>query len=267
MCDNVAGLQKTLVFGKSGGSKLSGFISSLKDASAVFQLHLKDRVSAGKALAMVLKAVVKRKKVDNDLLVLGIPRGGVIVADIIANKLHADYFDIVIPRKLRAPDNKENSIGAISQDASIVYLDEFMIQSLKVPPEYIEQETQEQLKEIERRTALYRPAANHRGEYPITPGKTIVVLVDDGIASGATVIAAARWIRSKYKPAQLIIAAPVASKKAIELLKKESVADVVETVTTPSRFVSVNQFYKDFEQVTDDRVIEILKEHNRFITK
>ena len=256
-----------MVFGKSGGSKLSGFISSLKDASVVFQLHLKDRDSAGKALAMVLKAVVKRKKEDNDLLVLGIPRGGVIVADIIANKIHADYFDIVIPRKLRAPHNKENSIGAISQDASIVYLDEFMMQSLKVPPEYIKQEIQEQLKEIERRTALYRSAASHRVGYPITPGKTIVVLIDDGIASGATVIAAARWIRSKYKPAQLIIAAPVASKQAIELLKKESVADIVETVTTPSRFVSVNQFYRDFEQVTDDRVIEILKENNRFITK
>jgi predicted phosphoribosyltransferase len=208
---------------------------------------------------MVLKAVVKRKKQDNDLLVIGIPRGGVIVADIIADKLHADYFDIVIPRKLRAPDNKENSIGAISQDASIVYLDEFMIQSLKVPPEYIEQEKQEQLREIERRTALYRPAANHRGGYPITPGKTIVVLIDDGIASGATVIAAARWIRSKYKPAQLIIAAPVASKQAIELVRKEGVADVVETVTTPSNFVSVSQFYKDFDQMTDDNVMEVLK--------
>jgi predicted phosphoribosyltransferase len=134
-----------------------------------------------------------------------------------------------------------------------------MIQSLKVPPEYIEQEKQEQLKEIERRTALYRPAANHRGEYPITPGKTIVVLIDDGIASGATVIAAARWIRSKYKPAQLIIAAPVASKQAIELVRKEGVADVVETVTTPSNFVSVSQFYKDFDQMTDDNVMEVLK--------
>jgi putative phosphoribosyl transferase len=261
-----------MVFGRIGSSsKLSSFVSSLKNAPTLFQLHLKDRVSAGKALAMILKAIVKRKKENNDVLVLGIPRGGVIVADLIADKLHADYFDIVIPRKLRAPDNKENSIGAISQDGSIVYLDEFMIQSLKISAEYIEQEKQEQLKEIERRTALYRPDDtnnHHRGrEYPITPGKTIVVLIDDGIASGATVIAAARWIRSKYKPAQLIIAAPVASKQAVELLKKEAVGDVVETVTTPSHFVSVDQFYKDFEQVTDDKVIEILKRRDRVITK
>src|SRR5690349_15561919 len=121
-------------------SRFSGFLSSLKDGST-FQLQLKDRASAGKVLAMVLKTVVKKKK-ENDLLVLGIPRGGVIVADIVADALHADNFDIVIPRKLRAPDNKENSIGAISQDGSIVYLDDFMADSLKVSKEYIGQEKQ-----------------------------------------------------------------------------------------------------------------------------
>ena len=184
---------------------------------------------------------------------------GVIVADVVASKLNADYFDIVIPRKLRAPDNKENSIGAISQDGSIVYLDKFMVSSLKVTSEYIEQEKQEQLKEIERRVAIYRPVKkNEELHYPITTNKTIVVLIDDGIASGATVIAAARWIRAKYKPAQLIIAAPVASKQAVELLEKEAVADIVETVTTPSNFVSVAQFYKDFQQLTDDKVTEVL---------
>lgn len=261
-------------------SKFSGFLSGLKDGRSAFQLQLKDRVSAGKVLAMVLKTVIKRKKKggeENDLLVLGIPRGGVIVADIVAEKLNADYFDIVIPRKLRAPDNKENAIGAISQDESVVYLDEFMVSSLKVSAEYIEKEKAEQLEEIKRRIALYRrlqspaastaaPSSSHESkeeegeDYPITPGKTIVLLIDDGIATGATAIAAARWLRSRYKPAQLIIAAPVASKQAIEVIKKESVADIVETVTMPSNFVSVSQFYKDFDQVTDDdnKVIEIM---------
>jgi predicted phosphoribosyltransferase len=264
-----------LVFGKgsssspsSSSNRFSGFLSSIKDSSA-FQLQLKDRVSAGKVLAMVLKTIVKRnKKEGNDLLVLGIPRGGVIVADVIAEKLDADYFDIVIPRKLRAPDNKENAIGAISQDGSTVYLDEFMVSSLKVTADYIEKEKAEQLEEIKRRIALYRhpstaSAPSNEGEdYPITAGKTIVLLIDDGIATGATLIAAARWLRVKYqKPAQLIIAAPVASKQAIELIKKEgkNVVDMVETVTTPSNFISVNQFYKDFDQVTDDKVIEILR--------
>jgi putative phosphoribosyl transferase len=264
-----------LVFGKRSSSstpsssKFSGFLSGIKDGSA-FQLQLKDRVSAGKVLAMVLKTTIKRKK-DETLTVLGIPRGGVIVADIIAVKLNADYFDIVIPRKLRAPDNKENAIGAVAPDGSTMYLDEFMIDSLKVSSEYIETEKAEQREEINRRTALYkRPLTTSANEsekeaqvqedyLPITAGKTTVLLIDDGIATGATVIAAARWLRAKYKPAQLMIAAPVASKQAIELIKKENVADMVETVTTPANFVSVSQFYKDFDQATDEKVIEIMR--------
>ncbi len=257
-------------------SKFSGFLSGIKDGSAL-QLQLKDRVSAGKVLAMVLKTVIKRKK-DEKLVVLGIPRGGVIVADIVAEKLNADYFDIVIPRKLRAPDNKENAIGAIAQDGSTMYLDEFMVSSLKVSADYIKKEKAKQIEEIKRRTALYGraltlsksmspPPSNGKEEeeemqedYPIIAGNTIVLLIDDGIASGATVIATARCLKEKYKPVQLIIAAPVASKQAIELIRKENVADMVETVITPSNFVSVSHFYKDFQQITDDdsKVIDIL---------
>ena len=256
-----------MVFGKGSPSKFSGFLSGIKDGSA-FQLQLKDRVSAGKVLAMVLKTVIKKR---NSLLVLGIPRGGVIVADVVAEKLDADYFDIVIPRKLRAPDNKENAIGAISQDGSIVHLDEFMVNSLKVSAGYIEKEKEDQLEEIKRRTELYRrhspsdsmspqttPTDTEEYDYPITAGKTTVLLIDDGIATGATVIAAARWLKAKYKPAKLMIAAPVASKESIELIKKENVADMLETVTTPANFVSVSQFYKDFDQATDGRVVEIV---------
>ncbi len=101
-----------MVFGKgsSSSNKFSTFLSSLEDGNA-FQLQLKDRDSAGKVLAMVLKTVIKRnkKKEENDLplVVLGIPRGGVIVADIIAEKLNTDYFDIVIPRKLRDQTTKK----------------------------------------------------------------------------------------------------------------------------------------------------------------
>jgi predicted phosphoribosyltransferase len=268
-----------LIFGKSSSSspsssKVSGFLSGLKDGSA-FQLQLKDRVRAGKVLAMVLKTIVRRKK-DEMLVVLGIPRGGVIVADIVAEKLNADYFDIVIPRKLRAPDNKENAIGAIAPDGSTVYLDEFMVSSLKVPADYIEKEKEEQREEIKRRIGLYRryysssdsmspqhPSNDTEEDYPNIQGKTTVLLIDDGIATGATVIAAARWLRAKYKSAKLIIAAPVASKQAIEVIKKERVADIVETVTTPANFVSVSQFYKDFDQATDEKVVEITNKWKR----
>jgi predicted phosphoribosyltransferase len=189
-------------------------------------------------------------------LVLGIPRGGVIVADIVAKKLNAD-FDIVIPRKLTAPDNKENAIGAVMEDGSL-YLDDFLVNSLKISQEYIEKEKQEQLQEIERRKALFRPPSC---DYDIKDRS--VVLVDDGIATGATVIAAARWIR-KQQPKQLIIAAPVAQPQAADLLKneREVAADAVEIISTPSNFGSVNQFYQNFDQVTDERVIEILKNRN-----
>jgi predicted phosphoribosyltransferase len=213
-------------------------------------------MAAGVMLATVLKFTIKKKKGASSLCVLGIPRGGVVVANIVAKKLNADYFDIVLPRKLRAPDNKENAIGAIMPDGSI-YLDESLVSSLKVTPEYIEREKQLQMKEITRRTMLYRPDATKKGDRYIDNIKdNIVILVDDGIATGGTVIASARWIR-KRKPAQLIIATPVAQAQTVDLLKKE--ADAIEVLSTPSNFGSVEQFYQNFDQITDERVIEILK--------
>jgi predicted phosphoribosyltransferase len=176
------------------------------------------------------------------------------VADVVAQKLNAD-FDIVIPRKLRAPDNKENSIGAIMPDGS-VYLDALKLRWLKVSPEYIEKEKAEQLREIVRRAALYRP---DNQEYNIRD--RTVILVDDGIASGATLIPAARWIK-KQQPKQLIIAAPVAREQAAELLKKE--ADQLEFIITPSNFIAINQFYHNFEHVADEQVIGILKKWQHY---
>ncbi len=224
---------------------MTGFFSRLKDGTA-FQLKFRDRVGAGEVLGNALKFVVKK---SGGNIVLGIPRGGVIVADIVARKLNAD-FDVVIARKLTAPDNKENAIGAIMPDGSM-YLDEFLVNSLKVSQGYIEDEKSVQLQELERRIQLYRP---RKAGYNVK-GRT-VVLVDDGIATGATVIAAARWLK-KHEPARIIIAAPVAQPQAAELLKIE--ADAVEVISTPANFGSVNQFYKDFDQATDERVLEVLK--------
>jgi putative phosphoribosyl transferase len=110
-------------------------------------------------LGDILRFTVRRKKDDYNILVLGIPRGGVIVADIVAKKLNAD-FDIVIPRKLAEADNKENAIGAVIEDGSL-YLDDFLVNSLKISQEYIEKEKQQQLQEIERRKALFRPSNNN----------------------------------------------------------------------------------------------------------
>ena len=219
------------------------------------QITFKDRASAASILSTILKGSIKGKKERREqVLILGVPRGGIVVADIVAQKLNAD-FDIVIPRKLRAPDNKENSIGAIMPDGS-VYLDAIKLRWLKISTEYIEKEKTEQLREIVRRANLYRP---DNQEYNIRD--RIVILVDDGIASGATLIPAARWIK-KQQPRQLIIAAPVASDQAAELLKKET--NQLKFIITPSNLITINQFYRDFEPVTDEQVIDILKKWQHY---
>jgi putative phosphoribosyl transferase len=219
------------------------------------QITFKDRASAASIMSIMLKDGIKAKKHrQQQILILGVPRGGIVVADVVAQKLNAD-FDIVIPRKLRAPDNKENSIGAIMPDGS-VYLDALKIRWLKVSPEYIEKEKAEQLREIVRRATWYRP---DKQEYNIRD--RTVILVDDGVASGATLIPAARWIK-KHQPKQLIITAPVAREQAAELLKKE--ADQLKFIITPSNFIAINQFYHNFEPVADEQVIEILKKWQRY---
>ena len=214
------------------------------------QITFKDRASAASILSSILNGGIKAKMDRQDqILTLGVPRGGIVVADVVAQKLNTD-FDIVIPRKLRAPDNKENSIGAIMPDGSL-YLDELKLRWLKVSPEYIDKEKAEQLREIVRRAALYRP---DNQEYNIRD--RTVILVDDGAASGATLIPAARWIK-KQQPKQLLIAAPVAREQAVGVLKKE--ADQLKFIITPSNFIAINQFYNNFEPVEDDRVLDILK--------
>ena len=219
------------------------------------QITFNDRASAASILCRMLKGEIRAKKDPQQILILGIPRGGTVVADIVAQKLNAD-FDVVISRKLRAPDNEENSIGAIMQDGS-VYLDALSLRWLKVSSEYIKKESEEQLREIVRRVALY----GHDSHVYNVRDRT-VLLVDDGVASGATLIPAARWIK-KQQPKQLIIAAPVAQEQAAELLRKE--ADQLKFITTPSNFSSISQFYRNFEPVTDEQVIDIIKKwhHNQ----
>jgi predicted phosphoribosyltransferase len=161
----------------------------------------------------------------------------------------------VIPRKLGAPNNKELGIGAI-MDKDIVYLNEYVVKALRVSQDYIETEKELQLQEISRRSLLYRPKQN---EYDIK-NKTII-LVDDGAATGATLVVSARWIR-KMNPKRIIIAIPVAPNETVELLKNE--VDQVVTILIPptSNFTSVAQFYDNFEEITDDKVVKIMKEMN-----
>jgi putative phosphoribosyl transferase len=249
-----------------------------------FQLRFKNREIASSILEGALEDSLKKIKIvdkkEDNLKVIGIPRGGVVVADIVASKLKSSSyshieFDIIIPRKLAAPGNQEIAIGAIMEQeedddddgtktTTATYLNDELIKELEVSQEYIEKEKKRQTREIKRRQSLYRH--NLKKGYYIED--KVIILVDDGAATGATLIAAARWIKkNKEKPRKLIIAIPVASKDIVEKLKKE--CDMVVTGTTvssTSTFKSVGQFYQEFKPVEDDKVIEICKRNKLVVT-
>lgn len=231
--------------------------------SRKFQFKFKDRAAAADILGESLKDRVKNEEEQKTAVVLGIPRGGVITADIVAKKLSTLLFDIIIPRKLTDPDNKEQAIGAIMEDGT-TYIDQQLINDLQISSEYLEKEKLEQIREIKRRTALYHNNEPIREDFSSSflKDKTII-LVDDGAATGATIIAAARWIKKlENKPKRLIIAIPVAPKSTVNLLKKECNAEVEVVISPSSTFHSVEQYHQNFQQIPDEQVIRIMKDRN-----
>jgi putative phosphoribosyl transferase len=226
--------------------------NSIKDK---FHLRFKNRVFAANILAGAVQDRLKEEKIDadkNNLLLLGIPRGGVIVADIIASKMGKCDFDITVPRKLTAPHNSELAVGAIMEDGT-TYLNDNLVSDLEINQEYIEREKEKQISEIRRRKFLYRSGLY--GE-TIKEKANTIILVDDGAATGATLIAASRWIKKKSRKSRLMIGLPVAPKKTFELLQKEC-DYVVVTRSISTGFGGVANYYQDFRQVTDEEVIEI----------
>lgn len=211
-------------------------------------VKFRDRHEAGRILAERLA----REEDPRPALVLGIPRGGVVLADIVAKRMNAE-FDIVIPRKLGAPDNEELAIGAVTEDGT-AYTNTYLINALRLRPAYVEEEMRRQVQEIKRRYLAYR---KQDLSYNIA-GKS-VILVDDGIATGATVIASARWVR-KRNPGSLVIAVPVAPSQSVAVLEQE--ADSVVAIHTPRDFASVGEFYEEFAPVSDDQVMEIMRARN-----
>lgn len=206
-----------------------------------------DRIDAGNALADNL---VKRGCADRPAIVLAIPRGGIILADIVAKKIGAD-FDIVIPRKLGAPGNEELAIGAVMEDGTS-YLNRYVLDALRIPLDYIEKEKERQIAEIKRRTAIYR---RQDKRYSIN-GKH-AILIDDGIATGATIIASARWVRKNSPSSAVVVAVPVAPPQSIELLEQE--VNSVIALYAPADFGAVGQFYERFDPVSDEEVIKIMR--------
>ena len=224
-----------------------------------FQFKFKDRESPGNILGETLKDIIKKDERKNTL-VLGIPRGGVITADIIARKLCCE-FDIIIPRKLRAPSNEELAIGAIMGDGT-TYLNEKIVKDLEISTKYIQDEKLRQLEEIKRRDSLYCFGNREFTTFNnINFSNKTIILVDDGAATGATIIVAARWIRVTKNPRHFILAIPIAPKYTVNLLKHEDI-DCMEVITSPNfNFQSIEQYYKNFNQVTDEQVIDILAKY------
>ena len=223
-----------------------------------FQLKVKDRESAGNILGETLKKIVKKED-RNNTFVLGIPRGGIIIAEVIARKLACE-LDIFIVKRLRSPYNEELAIGAVTEDGT-TFLNELIIEELKISQEFIEGEISHQLQEIKRLTQLY----NHKNKSSLErnaidfKNKTIVI-VDDGAATGSTIIATIRSVRKNMNPKRLIIAVPVSPKATINRLNNEEI-DQIEVITSPQNrnFVSIEQYYQNFDQVTDKQVIEIIQ--------
>lgn len=202
-----------------------------------------DRRQAGEQLARALEEYR-----GNNVIVLGIPRGGVVVAREVAAHLGCP-LDIVVPRKIGAPFNPELAIGAVAADGSRV-LDRELIARLGVPAEYLEQETKNQQTEIKRRMKEYRA-----GRPPLQiAGKTVIV-VDDGVATGATTRAAITYVK-KQRPGELVLAVPVGPKDTLGRLETE--VDRLVFLSAPEVFYAVGQFYERFEQTTDQEVVALL---------
>jgi len=202
-----------------------------------------DRRDAGRQLA---RKVAAFKTVDP--LVLGVPRGGVVVAAEVAAALEAP-LDVLIARKIGSPQNEELAIGAVAVDGTLL-LDESLASALGVPGSYIKRQVEKERKELERRIRYYR--GNHPA--PVLKGRTLVV-VDDGVATGMTIKAALRYLKPQGAE-RIILALPVAPEETTRELRRE--ADEVVVLHTPEPFYSVGQWYVVFDQTSDDEVVEIL---------
>lgn len=209
----------------------------------------KDRQEAGRLLGLAIKNQLKWPA-GKPTVVLGIPRGGLVVASEIASVMCSE-LDIVLSRKLGAPHNKELAIGAVLEDGKI-FLNEDAVRAAGASKSYIEKEKSIQLADISRRVELYRSI---REKEPLS-NRTVIV-VDDGIATGATLLSSL-WAARKEAPGKLIAAVPVAAQES--LAKVAEYADEVVALRVPEYLGAVGQFYANFQQVSDEEVLQILQQ-------
>jgi putative phosphoribosyl transferase len=221
-----------------------------------------DRRDAGKYLAEKIKVYIKNnftlESKKDIFIVMAIPRGGVIIGDIIASELKIN-MDIIISKKIGAENNPELAIGAIMADGSYI-LNEDIVNRINISEEYIRTQIEIQKKEIERRLIEFKG----KKEYHNNLKDKVIILVDDGIATGATILAAVKWIKEKQHCKRLIVAVPVAPAESNIMDKLNQIADKVIVIFTPYDFAAVGQFYEHFDQVSDKEVKEIMNKYNFF---
>jgi len=201
-----------------------------------------DRLEAAERLADALAAYRGRKP-----LVLAVPRGAVPIAGVIAKRLEGD-LDLVLVRKLHAPGAPEFAVGAVDE-AGWTYVAPHAA-AVRATPSYLAEQKEYQLQELARRRQLYTP-----GRPRHDAAGRVVIVVDDGLATGATMVAALHAVREQ-KPERLVCAVPVASPEAVQLVRQY--ADEVVCLEAPARFSAVGQFYASFPQLEDDEVIALL---------
>jgi putative phosphoribosyl transferase len=206
----------------------------------------RDRSEAGRQLAARLAHYVDRP----DVLVLALPRGGVPVGYEVARALHVP-MDVFIVRKLGVPGHEELAMGAVAS-GGVRVLNDQVVKGLGIPDYVIDAVASWEQQELERRERLYRG----QRPPPDVRGKT-VILVDDGLATGSTMLAAVRALR-QLGPARIVVAVPVASRDTCDLLKTE--VDEVVCAVTPEPFYAVGLWYRNFSQTTDEEVRELLEQ-------
>lgn len=218
-----------------------------------------DRKEAGLLLAEKLKLYINNafssKVKKESFIVMAIPRGGVILGDIVASELNVD-LDIIICKKIGAENNPELAIGAVMADGSYI-VNEDIINRINISLGYISKQVELQKNEIERRLMEFRGNKEYHNKLK---DKTII-LIDDGIATGATILAAVKWLKEKHFCKRLIVAVPVAPLESSILDKLNQIADKVIVIITPYDFAAVGQFYEHFDQVSDKEVKEIMKKY------
>jgi putative phosphoribosyl transferase len=208
-------------------------------------LPFDDREQAGKELGAELSKLELERPI-----VLGVPRGGVAIAAPAAAELGAD-IDVIVVRKVGAPRNPELGVGAVGAWGE-PWLDQRLIAALGVPSVYLEREIEREREEARRRVEAYRGSGS-----PLDVEGRDVIVVDDGIATGGTVRAALRGV-ARNRPARLVLAVPVAPPDTLERLRPE--VDEVVCLMVPAFLGAIGSFYRDFRQLDDDEVIDLLQQ-------